>query len=253
MIEPDHEAAGLDRDNEFTAGYLAAQLERFSLGQRLHTIGVYTARLAGEREAGRVAGVIERDQNDARKEAERKAAIIQVSEGLTVNIGNTVIEPTPEWLTKGEVRAVAVGGDRWTDMPMSTVRRVVTSHADRAFAAGRITSRQAKACGWYREQHEMSGLAGNVPSSSFEPRIASSAHSGAAFSPRQVDAQDELRNARLLIPMRLRTFFDRVVIGDIAITSAAKIVHAGKDPLDSFRCCADRVADYIEYSSGKQL
>lgn len=206
-----------------------------------------------KREAARVAAMLERDQGDVRKEAERNAAMIQVSEGLTVNIGNTVIEPTPEWLSKGEVRAVAVGGERWTDVPMNTVRRVVTSHADRAFAAGRITSRQAKACEWYREQHEMSGLAGNIPSTSFEPRIAGSAHSGAAFSPRQVDAQDELRNARLLIPMRLRTFFDKVVINDIALTRAAKIVHAGRHPLDSLRCCADRVADYIEYSTGKPV
>lgn len=248
MIEQDHADAGLDAEIGVYAGKLAHVLDALLASMRLEAIGGPAAR-----EANRVAALLERDRVDAERETERQAAIIQVADGLTVNIGNTVVEPTPEWLTKGESRAVAVGGERWTDQPLSTVRRVVTSHAQRAFNAGRISSRQAKACEWYREQHEMSGLAGNVPSTSFEPRIAGSAHSGAAFSPRQVDAQDELRNARLLVPMRLRTFFDKVVIQDIAITRAAQIVHAGRDAMDSLRCCADRVADYVEYSTGKPI
>lgn len=248
MIEQAHEDAGLDVEISVYAGKLTHVLIALLASMRIDAIGGPKAR-----EANRVAAILQRDREDEEREAERKAAIIQVSDGLTVNIGNTVVQPTPEWLSKGESRAVAVGGERWTDVPMSTVRRVVTSHAQRAFNAGRLTSRQAKACEWYSEQHEMSGLAGNVPSTSFEPRIAGSAHSGAAFSPRQVDAQDELRNARLLVPMRLRTFFDKVVISEMSITGAAKVVHAGRDPLDSFRCCADRVADYVEYSTGKQL
>lgn len=225
-------------------------------------LALAVSRLVGEpagplphqkREADRVAAIIDRDRAYAEREAERRAATIQVAEGLTVNIGNTVVEPTPEWLAKGESRAVAVGGERWTDQPISTRRRVETSHAERAYNAGRITARQCKACQWYREQHEMSGLSGNVKSTSFEPRVAGSAGVNLPFTPRQIEAQDELRNARLLIPSRLRKFFEAIVIGDTPFTRAARIAHAGRHPLDSLRCCADRVADYVEFSTGKPI
>lgn len=248
MIELDHEDAGLDVEASVAAGKIAHVLTALLSSMRLEAIGGPMAR-----EANRVAALLDRDRVEAERESERQAAIIQVAEGLTVNIGNTVVEPTPEWFSKGESRPMQIDTERWTEKPLSTVRRVVTSHAERAFNAGRITSRQAKACEWYREQHELSGLAGNLPSTSFEPRIAGTVNSGSAFTPRQIDAQDELRNARLLVPMRLRAFFDKVVIGDVAITRAAKLVHAGRDALDSLRCCADRVADYIEYSTGKPV
>lgn len=205
------------------------------------------------KEEARLSAMIARDREDAERETARQAAMIQVADGLTVNIGNTVVEPTPEWLAKGESRVVAVGGERWTDVPMSTRRRVVTSHFERAYNAGRITARQSKACAWYCEQHERSGLSGNVKSTNFEPRIAGTATVGLPFTPSQLDAQDELRNARLMIPSRLRIFFDKVVLDDIAITRASKLVHAGRHPLDSLRCCADQVADYVEFSTGKSM
>lgn len=225
-------------------------------------LALAVSRLVGEpagplphqkREADRVAAIIDRDRAYAEREAERRAATIQVAEGLTVNIGNTLVEPTPEWLAKGESRAVAVGGERWTDQPITTRRRVETSHAERAYNAGRITARQCKACQWYREQHEMSGLSGNVKSTSFEPRISGSASVGLPFTPRQIEAQNEMDNARLMIPSRLRKFFEAVVVEDTAITRAAKIAYAGRDPIDGLRCCADRVADYVELSTGKSI
>ena len=252
MIELDHEDAGLDVEVAVAAGKLAHVLSSLLASMRLDAIGGPMAR-----EANRVAAILARDAEDAAAESARAAATIELADGLTVNVVDTVVPPTPEWLAKGEARTVYVGGEKWTDRsahePVRTVRRVVTSHAERAFAAGRINGRQAKACQWYREQHEMSGLAGNVPSTSFEPRIAGTAHSGAAFSPREIEAQDELRNARLLIPMRLRAFFDKVVIEDMAVTRAAAKVHAGSDPFDSLKCCGDRVADYVEYSTGKPI
>lgn len=241
----DNPQDGLDRDTEQAADRIARAL----MGE--DPVATVEARKAQEQ--ARLSAMIARDREDAERETARQAAMIQVADGLTVNIGNTVVEPTPEWLAKGESRTVAVGGERWTDQPLSTKRRVTTSHAVRAYNAGRITSRQCRACEWYAEQHEMSGLSGNVKSTSFEPRIAGSATASLPFTPRQIDAQDELRNARLLIPSRLRKFFEAIVLSDIPITRAAKIAHAGRHPLDSFRCCADRVADYVEYSTGKSL
>jgi hypothetical protein len=245
MIDNAQDSAGLDRDTERAADRIARAL----MGE--DPVAAVEARKA--KEEARKAGMIARDREDAERETARQAAMIQVADGLTVNIGNTVVEPTPEWLAKGESRVVAVGGERWTDVPMSTRRRVVTSHFERAYNAGRITARQSKACAWYCEQHERSGLSGNVKSTNFEPRIAGTATVGLPFTPSQLDAQDELRNARLMIPSRLRIFFDKVVLDDIAITRASKLVHAGRHPIDSLRCCADRVADYVEFSTGKSM
>lgn len=253
MIELDHEGAGLDLDTEHTATYLADMLERYSLGQKLFTLGVYVARAAGQREADRVAAMHARDRLDADREAERNAAIIQVADGLTVNIGNTVVQPTPEWMSKGETRSVAVGGERWTDMPMTTVRRVSTSQIFKIHIDGRINERQFKACAWYRDRHELSGLEGNLRSGSMEPRVACGLASSLPFSTSQIEAQDELRNARLIMPRVLHRFFEKVVVDDLSLTRAAREAHAGKSAIDSFRHCADRVADYVEYSTGKHL
>lgn len=252
MIELDHEDAGLDVDASVAAGKIAHVLTALLASMRLEAIGSPLVR-----EANRVATLLARDAEYAAEERAREAAVIEIADGLTVNVIDTVVPPTPEWLAKTPTRPVYVGGDNWTDRsahePLKTVRRVVTSHADRALAAGRITVRQAKACEWYLEQHSLSGLAGNIASSGFEPRIAGGINGGTVFSPAQLDAQDELRNAQSQIPLRLRPFFDMVVIEGIAIKPASRKVYAGRDPIDSFRCCADRVADYVEYSTRKAI
>lgn len=248
MIEQDHADAGLDVEVSVYAGKLAHVLDALLASMRLEAIGGPAAR-----EANRVAALLERDRADAARETERQAAIIQVADGLTVNIGNTVVEPTPEWLTKGETRKVAVAGERWTDMPMTTVRRVSTSQIFKIHLDGRINERQLKACAWYRDRHEMSGLEGNVRSGSMEPRVACGLASSLPFSTSQIEAQDELRNARLIFPRALHRFFEKVVVDDLSLTRAAREAHAGKSAIDSFRHCADRVADYVEFSTRKRL
>lgn len=205
------------------------------------------------KEATRAADMIKRDRENADREASRQAAIIQVADGLTVNIGNTVVEPTPEWLAKGESRVVAVGGERWTDQPLSTRRRVLTSYAMRAYNSGKITARQYKACAWYRDRHELSGLEGNVKSVTYQPKIIGGVNGGIMFTEAQLEAIEDLRNARLLIPSKLRKFFDIFLIDNIPLARAARAAYAGRHPLDSLRCCADRVGDYIEYVSRKSL
>lgn len=247
MIEPDHDDAGLDREMDRVAGFLAEQLELSSLGKPLALTRVQMAVAAEHREAARVAAIIAKDQDYSRREAERNAAIIQVADGLTVNIGNTVVEPTPEWLSKGENRTVGVGGDRWTDKPVSTVRRMFHTHPQRLYNAGKFTEAQMKACLWYRETYELSGLNGNIKSSSFAPRITGGLHGGVIFTSSQSEAQDHLRNASLLIPFKIRKFFDLVVLLDKGLKQAADQSYRSPHYLDALRCAADRVSDYVEY------
>lgn len=252
MIELDHEDAGLDIEVAVAAGKMAHVLGALLASMRLDAIGGPMAR-----EANRVAAILARDAEDAEAERARQAAAIELDNGLTVNLVDTVVPPTPEWLAKTPVRSVYIGADNWTDRgahePVRTVRRIPASMAYKIHTSGRITERQFKACAWYRDRYEVAGMEGNIKGASFEPRISGGTTSGLPFSDIQMEAQDEYRNARLLVPMGLRTFFELVVVQDRSLTQARKLSKAGKDPLDSLKCCADRVADYIEFSSGKRL
>lgn len=250
MIEPDHDEAGLDVEIMDFAGMLASSLTALLATMRLEAIGSPMIR-----EANRVADILARDAEYAEAERARAAATIELADGLTVNVVDTVVPPTPEWLAKAPTRTVYVGGEKWTDRashePVKTVRRVVTSYPERMFLAGKLNERQLKACIWYQNQYEYSGFTGTVRTANLEPRIPTGNRGQLPFTPAQMDAQDELNNARLVIPTRLRALFERVVISDVSLTRAAKEVYAGRYPLDSFRCCADRVGDYIQYAPGR--
>lgn len=252
MIEQTHDDAGLDVEIAVAAGKMAHVLSALLASMRLDAIGGPMAR-----EANRVAAILARDAADAEAERARQAASIELDNGLTVNLVDTVVPPTPEWLAKTPSRAVYVGADNWTDRsahePVRTVRRIPASMAYKIHMSGRITERQMKACVWYRDRYEVAGMEGNIKGASFEPRIAGGTTSGIPFSDYQIAAQDDYRNARLLVPMQLRTFFELVVLQDRSLTQARKLSKAGKEPLDSFKCCADRVADYIELVTGKRL
>lgn len=240
---------GLDRETSDAADRLARAL--------MGVIRVEAIDAASSRERYRVDALLARDAEDAAAEQARQAATIELADGLTVNVVDTVVPPTPEWLAKTSTRTVYVGADNWTDRsahePLKTVRRIAASMAFRIHSDGRINERQFKACVWYRDRYELAGLDGNMKTASFEPRISGGSGSGLPFSDVQIEAQDEYRNARIMVPMLLRAFFELVVIDDMSLTAAKKNAPAGKSALDSFKCCADRVADYIEFSSGKRL
>lgn len=252
MIEQTHDDAGLDVEASVAAGKLAHVLSALLASMRLDAIGGPMAR-----EANRVAGILARDAEDAAAERARDAAVIELAEGLTVNLVDTVVPPTPEWLAKGESRTVMVGSENWTDRgahdPVRTVRRIRVSHVYKMHMGGRLTQREYKACAWYRDKYEAAGLEGHAKTSSFEPKIAATVTSNLPFSTAQLEAQDDLDNARLVFPRRLRKFFEAVVIDDLSMKAAAKVAQAGRHPLDNLRHCASRVADYVEYSTGKPI
>ena len=62
------------------------------------------ARSQQEAERQRVSAIIERDRIDRIREQDRAAAEIEVAEGVFVNLSDSVTEPTPEWISKGDVR-----------------------------------------------------------------------------------------------------------------------------------------------------
>lgn len=256
-VELHSDDAGLDGNAALVAEFLADLVERWSLKLPLFTLGSYIVRKAEERETDRVGAILARDKEDAAEEEARRSAQIELDNGLTVNVHDVVIPPTPEWLGKTAHRVVHVGAENWTDRsahePVRTVRRKIVSEVYKLHIAGKLTEREFKACAWYRDKHEAAGLEGQAKTSSFEPKISASIPSNLPFSTAQLEAQNDLDNARLVFPRALRRFFEAVVVEDKSVSAAVAANRAGRHPLDGIRHCADRVADYIEYSTGKSL
>jgi hypothetical protein len=200
-------------------------------------------------EAARVAAVLERDKAYRKAEDERELAEIEIREGVYVNVADAVVPPTPETLAKGEFRRVTVAAEESHrgvhTRSVCTVRRIVTTIPARLYRAGKIGSEQLAACVWYRDQYEASGLEGNVKTVSFDQRIIGGMHGGVMFSERQIAAQGELRDVRLLIGGRWLKFFDLVVIDDMGVKRASRLAKAGRDPLSTIKACADMVTDYL--------
>lgn len=201
-------------------------------------------------EQERQDAIIQRDIAYRKAEQDRAAAEIEIREGVFVNLADAVVPPTPELLAKGEFRNVSVAAEESHRgvhaRSVQTVRRIVTTIPARLHRAGKINDDQFAACAWYRDQYEASGLEGNVKTVNFDQRIVGGLLGGIMFSERQISAQGEIRDARLLIGAKWRKFFDLVVIDDIGVKSAARIAKAGRNPVQTLRDCADMIAAYVE-------
>lgn len=201
-----------------------------------------------KREAKRVADMLASDREYQAREITRAAAELEIREGVFVNVADAVVEPTPEWLGKGEVvgKTVRADGEGYHVRVVRTVRRVkITPHV-RAYRAGKMDHRQVRACDWYVYSYEMSGLKGNWATWSLNDRIKANVKSHEMFHNMQLEAQDMLRDARLLMPKRFRKFFDMVVIDEVPVTRAKKLAPCTNDPFVALRLCADVIADYME-------
>jgi len=205
-------------------------------------------------EADRVASILARDRIEAAEERARQAAQLELADGLTVNVADIVVPPTPEWLAKGETRKVAVGGERWTEKPLSTVRRIVTSYPRRALNAGKMNARQVAACDWYEKTYEKTGLRGMYKSwQASQTFVMGGSNAHFRFSNIQLDAQDAIRNAQLLIPHSCRKFFDLVVLEDMSPSRARRLASCHRDPIQTLRIAADAVADFVEHVLNENL
>lgn len=236
----DNPQDGLDRDTEQAADRIARAL----MGE--DPVATVEARKAQEQ--ARLSAMIARDREDAEREAARQAAMIEISEGVYVNVGEAVLAPTPEWLSKGDTVSVTVqaDGEGHHARSVKTVRRVMTSHAKRAYRAGKITEEQKIACEWYRDQYDAAGLDGRVKTSNLTQRISGGVAGGVMFTEDQIAAQWHFRNARGRIDARMLKFFDLVVIDEIPVARASRVSRTGRNPFVTLRGCADAVAGYMD-------
>lgn len=209
------------------------------------------ARLKQEEE-DRVASLIKRDKSYRTREKEREGALLKVSEGNYVDLAGTVVEPTPEWLEKGDTRTFIPKQPKDTTKIAKSVRRVVTPMVIRMLHDGRLTDDQAAACVWYRAQYDAAGLSGRVKTAHISLTGNTGGSGGMGQAPmalhaREAEAREAFRAARAAITPFYLKFFDSVVIHDIPLSRAARFARCRNDRAPKrFRDTAQELLEHCE-------
>lgn len=205
-----------------------------------------------QEEEDRVAALIKRDKKDRVRDRDRKAAELEVADGKFVNLADSVLEPTPEWMGKGETRTFIPKQPKGTTKIAKSVRRVITPMVIRMLHDGRLTEEQASACIWYRAQYDAAGLSGRVKTAHISLTGNSGGSGGMGQAPmalhaREAEAREAFRSARNAITPFYLKFFDSVVIHDIPLTRAARFARCRNDRAPKrFRDTAQELLEHCQ-------
>lgn len=170
--------------------------------------------------------LIARDRIEEAAEAQRQAAEIEVRAGVFASLADSVVPPTGEWLSKTDHEPFLPRLPNGTTRTVSTFRRLSVPHASRLHRRGVIDRTGLRACEWYRELHEMTGLAGNIIAVDLGREVFAPLQSRAMFADWQVERQDEFRHVRQGIRSRHLRLLDQVVLHDVALHRAARAARA---------------------------
>jgi hypothetical protein len=223
-------------DDPFDAAFDKREAERIASDLDLAFIRAGARLTASVDEADRVKRMLGRDRDEGRKERDRKAAELQVREGVYVNLSDTVVEPTPEWLKKGDVQTFTPKQPDGTVRKISTVRRVVTPMIERLHRKGAITDDQAAACLWYRSIFERAGLEGRysisrpgAPNPSSGTRRSGGVAGHIAMTLEEAEARTLWRLVRQHMTAFYIRYFDAVVIDDVPISRAVRFARCRRE------------------------
>jgi hypothetical protein len=201
----------------------------------------------------RVEAMLERDKADRIRERDRRLAELEVSHDNFINLSDTVIEPTPEWLEKGEVRPYTPKQPDGTARVVRTVRRLSLPRVLMMHQAGNLSDDHLAACIWYRSQFEEAGLQGRVKSSllSLAGNVGGGGGGDGQFPmplhEREAIARQLYRGARANLTAFYVRFFEAVALRDVPISRAARFARcrAERAPL-RFRDCCNQVIEYMD-------
>jgi hypothetical protein len=182
-----------------------------------------------ERERQRVARLLRRDRLDAKADARREAAQIEVEEGVFVNLTDASDGPTNEQLAKGEFRPFTVEGRDGTVRDSTAQRRVIPDRLIQLYNRGVLDDDTFPACAWYRKAWEETGLGITVSAGSYTPVIrgGSPRRDHLPKSALGWEAWNDYAFARDGIPAPFRTIVDLVVLDNETLEDAARTARVG--------------------------
>lgn len=207
-------------------------------------------------EKRRVKSLIEDHKRSIAMEANRQSAEIEVRDGVFVNLDDTVMGPTPEWLLNVPSQSFIPRQPDGTVRKVSTVRSVQTPIIIRMLRSGKISDEHAYACIWYREVHAKAGLEGRYSTNQFGPQIGFGASSakrvgGAGghipMTEDEAYAREMYRAARNSISSHNIKYFESVVIQDIPLHRASRFARCRYGRfIDTFRKSVIQLAAFCE-------
>ncbi len=212
------------------------------------------ARRLIEEDQERVFAMIKRDKKERVRERDRKAAEIDLSNGKTVSIADAVIEPTPEWLERGDVETFTPKLEDRTVKTVKAYRRVSTPIIMRMWKSDKLTDDQAKACIWYRLVHARAGLEGRY-SSNYQSLFRSSVQVKSVnliaghipMTLEEAEARRHYRSARACLSDFDAKLFESVVIMDMGVKELARALKWRDEKVfPKFRELAQVIADFCE-------
>lgn len=187
-------------------------------------------------ERTRVEALIARDRSDRLTDAMRAMAEGEIEEGRFLNIGDAVVGPTPEWLSKGETvlftPPLPENARNEVAKPPRTSRRVQCPQAYRQLRADVIDFEGYRACCWLDDLNEASGMTGACATTDYQKEVFASPQARAPFTDAQCEAQDMMRLVRGMIVAarasdgRYLMFLDLVVIRDVPLHRATRQARA---------------------------
>jgi hypothetical protein len=202
-------------------------------------------------ERRRVREMLDRDNEDYRKDIARAAAELEVREGVYVNIVESVMEPTPEWLAKGAVMPFVPKQPKGTTRAIRTVRRVSNPVVLLMHAKGKLTDDQLRACLWYDFTHEKAGLEGRFSTSRHDNSGGGTSGrnpGGAGHIPmteEEAEARIQFRRARNIIPHMYLKFFEMMVLDGLPVSRVWRFSTAPKHKAEArLRLVAQILADH---------
>lgn len=180
-------------------------------------------------EKRRQRDLVEADIAYRREEMHRKIAQGQIENGLSANLQDSLIPPTPELLAKDDFRRTVVAGDDWYDQPVVTYRRrVMPPQIERMNNLGILDDNLFLACKWYRQKFEggffepspsISGYAQNFGGEKLFGHLAK--------TEKQAQARSLFRWAAGFIGANYLCLFDAVVLNDFSIKEASSLAKYG--------------------------
>lgn len=195
-----------------------------------------------------------RDRVEREREVARREAELQVASGSFANLADTVIEPTAEWMAKSDTVPFTPKQPDGTVRVVRSVRRVVTPIVIRMWRAGRVTDDQARACIWYRECFDVSGLVGSYSRSRTgeNTTIHGSRKEGGfaghiPLSGFEAEARRNYRAAKAALPERYVPFFEKVVLDDAPLRVAGRLARCRNDRVTQiFRQVSETLVSFCE-------